>query len=91
MEIQQIPNADWLDILFDGRNKEYGAYDLRKTYRRRLTLSITVMLSVTCMLFIGFAFAGKKTKTDPVLFIKDHELTAVTLPEKPLRLPLGVT
>jgi protein TonB len=60
MEKSTILTADILDILFDGRNKEYGAYDLRKTYRRRLTLSITVMLSVTCMLFIGFAFAGKK-------------------------------
>ena len=60
MEISTILTADILDILFEGRNKEYGAYDLRKTYRRRLTLSITVMLSLICMFFIGFAFAGKK-------------------------------
>ena len=86
MESSTILTADILDILFDGRNKEYGAYDLRRTYSRRLTMSIAVMLSVICMLFIGFAFAGKKTKADPALFIKDHELIAVTIPEKPAEL-----
>ncbi|HEX6426862.1 MAG TPA: energy transducer TonB [Niastella sp.] len=86
MEISTILTADILDILFDGRNKEYGAYDLRRTYKRRLTLSITVMLSVICLLFIGFAFAGKKKEIDP-LFIKDHELIAVTIPEPVEPLP----
>ena len=27
-------HADILDIIFEGRNKEYGAYELRKTYNR---------------------------------------------------------
>ncbi len=67
MESSTILTADVLDILFEGRNKDYGAYDLRRTYSKRLTVSITVMLSATCMLFIGFAFAGKKEATDPAL------------------------
>jgi len=62
MESSTILTADILDIIFDGRNKEYGAYDLRRSYSRRLTVSITVMLSVICLLFIGFAFAGRKTQ-----------------------------
>ena len=36
MEVNKILNADILDIIFEGRNKEYGAYDLRKTYNKRL-------------------------------------------------------
>ena len=84
MESSTILTADVLDILFEGRNKDYGAYDLRRTYRKRLTVSITVMLSMICMLFIGFAFAGKKTKIDPVFVTKDIELAAVTQPEKPV-------
>ena len=84
MEISTILTADILDILFEGRNKEYGAYDLRRTYNRRLTVSITVMLSVVCMLFIGFAFAGKKKDLDPDLFKKDIVLMDVKPPvEKP--------
>ena len=63
MEISNLLTADVLDIIFDGRNKEYGAYELRRSYKRRLALSITVMLLVMLLLFIGFTFAGKKTET----------------------------
>ena len=84
MESSTILTADVLDILFEGRNKAYGAYDLRRTYSKRLTVSITVMLSATCMLFIGFAFAGKKTKIDPVFDTTDITLATVTPPEKPV-------
>ena len=31
MDINKILSADVLDIIFEGKNKEYGAYDLRKT------------------------------------------------------------
>ena len=30
MEQGKILTADVLDIIFEGRNKDYGAYDLRK-------------------------------------------------------------
>jgi len=59
MEIQKIPNADWLDLLFDGRNKEYGAYDLRKNYNRRLTKAITAMGAICLVLAGGYSLAGK--------------------------------
>ena len=36
MDVNKILNADILDIIFEGRNKEYGAYELRKTYNKRL-------------------------------------------------------
>jgi protein TonB len=88
MEKSTILTADILDILFDGRNKEYGAYDLRKTYRRRLTLSITVMLSVICMFFIGFAFAGKKEQLAKDFIIPpDVVLESAKQPEKPVEPP----
>lgn len=40
MEANKILSADWLDLLFDGRNKTYGAYELRKTYARRVIKAI---------------------------------------------------
>ena len=40
MEVNKILSADFLDILFDGRNKEYGAYELRKTYNKRITIAL---------------------------------------------------
>ncbi|MBC7651741.1 MAG: energy transducer TonB, partial [Deinococcales bacterium] len=33
-------SADILDIIFDGRYKDYGAYDLRKSYNRRMTYAL---------------------------------------------------
>ena len=32
MDSNKILSADILDIIFEGRNKEYGAYDLRKCF-----------------------------------------------------------
>ena len=54
MEINKILNADILDIIFEGRNKEYGAYDLRKTYNKRLVTAIIGTAIVILLLFIGY-------------------------------------
>lgn len=37
---------DFDDIVFEGRNKEYGAYDLRKKYSRTMSLSILIGIIV---------------------------------------------
>ena len=58
MEPNQIKDADFLDILFEGRNKEYGAYELRKTYNRRIVKALFVTGSVIGLLFIGGYVAG---------------------------------
>ena len=36
MKPDLILHADVLDILFENRNKEYGAYELRNHYNNRL-------------------------------------------------------
>jgi protein TonB len=75
MESNKILGADILDILFEGRNKEYGAYELRKTYNKRLGRAMAVMSSVVLLMFLS-GFVGrhgeKKIKarmevSDPVL------------------------
>ncbi len=62
MEANKIMDADILDILFEGRNKEYGAYELRKTYNRRMIRSILVMLGVCLLIFVVSVIA--KTISD---------------------------
>lgn len=55
MEARKILQSDILDILFDRRNKEYGAYQLRKGYNRRLLLSLSAIAVLTASLFgIGY-------------------------------------
>ena len=39
-ELKRIPNFD--DIVFEIRNKEYGAYILRKKYNRTCYLSLLI-------------------------------------------------
>ena len=88
MESSTILTADVLDIIFEGRNKEYGAYDLRRTYGRRLTVSITVMLSVILLLGIGYAFAGnKKIMAHEVIIPEDHHLEDIKKPDEPVEPP----
>ncbi len=45
MKPEMILQADVLDIIFDNRNKEYGAYELRSHYNSRLKKSIVIIFS----------------------------------------------
>lgn len=57
METNNILNADVLDIIFDGRNKQYGAYQLRKNYNRRLAVSVVAMFGCCLLAIAGKALA----------------------------------
>lgn len=84
MEKSAILNADLLDIIFEGRNKEYGAYELRLTYNRRLRFSVAVMLMLALMLSIGQLIAGMLPDNDgkTAMVPTDVELEKVTPPEE---------
>ncbi|HEV3415069.1 MAG TPA: energy transducer TonB [Puia sp.] len=58
MEPNQIKQANFLDIVFEGRNKEYGAYELRKTYNRRVVKSMIVMGSMVILVCVGGVVMG---------------------------------
>jgi protein TonB len=59
MKTELILKSDVLDIVFDNRNKDYGAYDLRKFYDNRLMKSLAVMIAVVIVLS-AFTFIPKK-------------------------------
>lgn len=82
MEKTAILSADFLDIIFEGRNKEYGAYELRRTYNKRMRLSIAVMLSLVLLLCVGQLLADKLKGKGPLLPEKnDVVLSQVEIPE----------
>ncbi len=58
MEANKILTADILDIIFDGKNKSYGAYQLRKTYSKTLTKALIITGSILLLIFIGTVFAN---------------------------------
>jgi protein TonB len=50
MDINKILKSDYLDILFDGRNKIYGGYDLRKKYPQRIRKAAVLLFGATLTL-----------------------------------------
>jgi len=52
METNKILTADVLDIIFEGKNKEYGAYQLRKSYRKTLSRAMAIT-GCTLLLALG--------------------------------------
>ncbi len=85
METNKILSADVLDILFEGRNKEYGAYELRKTYNRRLTTALGIMAGIALLIFvISFVAKSIDTTDDTVKpVIKDVTLSEIKEPPPP--------
>jgi periplasmic protein TonB len=83
MEANKILNADILDILFEGKNKSYGAYELRKTYNSRILKAILAMGIV--LLVIGIAFAVSKVvgNTKEVIAVTETEMAEVKKDEPP--------
>src|SRR5215216_4763479 len=75
MEANKILSADILDIVFEGRNKDYGAYELRKTYRRRLTIAMIGMAVLCALLFLGYILANTiSSESDKAIVVQDVQL-----------------
>jgi protein TonB len=55
METNKILQSDYLDLIFDNRNKSYGGYELRKHYNRRALKALGITFSVI-LLGVGAPF-----------------------------------
>ena len=78
MDAQKILGADLLDILFEDRNKEYGAYDLRKTYPRRLIKALASTAAILVLLLIGYFLSNRdKGPQRQALVVNDMQLEQV--------------
>src|SRR5689334_16430730 len=79
MDVNKIMSADILDLIFEGRNKDYGAYELRKTYNKRLTWAL-IGTAIVCLLlfagyFLGAAMGSDKDKKQMV--VQDVQLEEI--------------
>ncbi|WP_162944440.1 energy transducer TonB [Flavisolibacter nicotianae] len=80
MTSQQILQADLLDILFEKRNKAYGAYQLRRNYQQQLVKAVTISIATAFLLLYFFKPSFDKNVT---IAAKDDVLVrVVTLPDK---------
>ena len=79
MNQDTILRSNLLDIIFENRNKAYGAYSLRKKYNSRLLLALffMIMVSVLFSLLILFTKNSIKIFAQPLpdIFIPDKTVT----------------
>ncbi|HKZ65179.1 MAG TPA: energy transducer TonB [Chitinophagaceae bacterium] len=88
MDTNKILSADLLDLIFDDRNKDYGAYELRKTYHTRITKSLVFMGLFVLLTFTGVALATKlETKKKSTDLIKTVTLVAIPDDKEPEPIP----
>src|SRR5437868_8245184 len=80
MEANKILTADILDLVFEDRNKDYGAYHLRKTYNKRIRNALIVTASVALLALLGSLLANQLNK-GPKKDL-DTELTLQTIETK---------
>lgn len=88
MNSKQIMQSDILDIIFENRNKKYGAYDLRKFYPGRLRTALSLM-GLIALVFSIFLLLPQKTtivRVVPYVF-NDPVFTKVAETPKPPKDP----
>jgi protein TonB len=91
MTNNEILNADLLDILFEHRNKSYGAYALRRYYNSRLLKALIIALSVVLLFFAAASFFNRNNRqksdrgndTGRILTITDIKTKPPKDPDKP--------
>lgn len=76
-------SSDWVDLVFEGRNKAYGAYRLRKSTTKR---NILAMVAVVLLLIVAFIILTVKNFVDEqrakVAMTQVAELTNYEQPKK---------
>ncbi|MBN8879816.1 MAG: energy transducer TonB [Sphingobacteriales bacterium] len=88
MEANKILSSDLLDLVFEGRNKDYGAYELRKRYNKRITMALIITASVALLALIGSIVASEfKGNSNEKLEIKEVTIQDLKQEEEPKELP----
>ena len=77
MEANKIQTASYLDILFEGRNKSYGSYELRTNYPKRVKRAMAFLLLVGLLIAGYYAYSSIKPKENstPKPVLKEVTLT----------------
>jgi periplasmic protein TonB len=86
METNKILSADILDIVFEGRNKDYGAYELRKTYNKRIGRALLITAAIA-LLALGGSLLASALDSDKNNKINTQELTIQDLKQEEKKEP----
>ncbi len=87
MEPLAILHADPLDLLFENRNKSYGAYHLRKYYQQRLLISMSITFSLVVAATLIYLCFPTTTMKKRIIDFPDTHLDPVYYPPKDQVIP----
>lgn len=90
MTSNEILHSDFLDILFDNRNKSYGAYLLRKNYGSRMGWSLAIGISSFLLLLLLIQPEKESAisiQPPPDVMLKDLHIPEIKKPEQTLPKP----
>jgi len=84
MKSKALIYQSWDDLVFENRNKEYGAYTLRRTYEEKLFLGLLISTGLlgALMFFPGTEQVGPlpKMPEDPIIVITEPPIIIPNLP-----------
>lgn len=80
MDTNKILTSDLLDLVFDDRNKEYGAYELRKHYQQRITRALLVTGTAVALIITGTVMANSVDRS-AIAKVDTREYTLEALPD----------
>lgn len=86
MDTSKILTADLLDLVFDDRNKSYGAYELRKSYNKRISRALIITGCLITAVIGTTVLANSKTDYDN----EREKYTAVVLEDLPEEKPIEI-
>lgn len=82
MNKELLLKSDLIDILFEHKNKAYGAYELRKQYNNRMQKAVAVMLGTVAVFSLLAFIPRKKTVHQAPLIYRDMRTADIKEPEK---------
>jgi protein TonB len=77
MNTTNIYKADFLDILFEGRNKDYGAYELRRSEDRRVRKALMGTASIALVIIGGYVLGNTVKPMETAIRTEAHTTTVL--------------
>jgi protein TonB len=83
MDANKILSTNLLDLVFEGRNKEYGAYELRKQYNKRLTIALSsTALGLLLIFLTSFLISAVNDNSKGQVQVQELKLEDIVQEEK---------
>ncbi|MBW8684465.1 energy transducer TonB [Chitinophaga rhizophila] len=88
MDSAKVLKSDFLDILFENRNKEYGAYDLRRQYDKRVRNAVIGSAALMLVVIAGYGISNyinklERENPDKKPVIEQIKMEDVKIPDDP--------